>query len=77
MCPISDPVEITGGVRDLSVWVEEAKISPATELTVTAMKLDRQLKAGRELGKTLAAGRQVFGVGWMNTAWLVHAGREG
>lgn len=59
------------------MWVEEATISPATGLTATAMKLDRHLKAEHELGKTLAAGRQILGWGAVNTAWLVHAGREG
>lgn len=56
--PIDDSAEITGGVRDLFAWVEEAKISPAAGLTVTAVKLGRQLKAGHELGKILGAARQ-------------------
>lgn len=56
--------------------VEEAKFLPATGLTVTATKLGRQLKAGHELGQSLAAGYWGQG-GAANTAWLVDAGREG
>jgi len=63
LCPISDPAEITGGVRNLSVLVEQAKVSPATGLAVTATKLDRQLNAGHQLGKTFPAGRQLSEAG--------------
>lgn len=63
--PISDPAEIAAGVRELSVWGQEAKVSPAAGLTVTAMELGRPIKAGHELGRILAAYRQVSGgLGW-------------
>lgn len=62
-----DPAEITAGVRE-----REAKIWAAAGLTVTAPELDRQIKAGQEFRRILAA---YTGAVVVNTAW--HAGREG
>lgn len=45
VCPIRDPAGMTGGVRDLSMWLEEAKVSPATGLPSDSHEAEQAAKS--------------------------------